>query len=288
MFNFADNLDHNITSYLYCNRLHKEFKLFISFHLNSKISHTHVTILLEVRTMFKDKRYIVTGGASGIGKCITETLQKEGASVEIIDIVKGDYFVGDLSNRSDLNHFIDYIRSKHTSIDGIIHCALPITVGIREGRYEDFENALAVGAIAPFFLTQQLVDMFSPSASIILMSSTRAHMSQPQSESYAAAKGATESLVHAMAASLAGRVRVNGIAPGWIDTHQSDLSDSDRNQHSVKRVGTPNDIAQAVLFLMSDNATFINGQILTIDGGMTKTMVYHGDYGWSYKTQENA
>ena len=106
-------------------------------------------------------------------------------------------------------------------------------------------------------------------------------MSQPQSESYAAAKGGISALTHALAVSLGGKVRVNSISPSWIDTDYTVYEGADAVQQPVGRVGNPLDIANMVLFLCSDKAGFITGENICIDGGMTKLMIYHGDHGWS-------
>ena len=105
-------------------------------------------------------------------------------------------------------------------------------------------------------------------------------MSQPQTESYSAAKGGIAALTHALAMSLAGRVRVNSISPGWIDTAFTEWHGADASQHPAGRVGHPLDIAHMVLFLCSDKAGFITGQDICIDGGMTRQMIYHNDHGW--------
>jgi NAD(P)-dependent dehydrogenase (short-subunit alcohol dehydrogenase family) len=109
-------------------------------------------------------------------------------------------------------------------------------------------------------------------------------MSQPQTESYTAAKGGIAALTHALAASLAGCARVNSISPGWIETSNLTHEGADAAQHSVGRVGNPMDIASMVLFLCSDRAGFITGENICIDGGMTRQMIYHGDNGWVLST----
>jgi NAD(P)-dependent dehydrogenase (short-subunit alcohol dehydrogenase family) len=140
-----------------------------------------------------------------------------------------------------------------------------------------------VGVTAPYYLTSLLLknNLFAPNAAIVNIASTRAFQSQPDSEAYSAAKGGIVSLTHSMAVSLAGRVRVNCISPGWVETSAiAEHSEQDHSQHPSGRVGTMSDIADMVLYLCSDKAGFINGQNITIDGGMSKLMVYHGDYGW--------
>ena len=123
---------------------------------------------------------------------------------------------------------------------------------------------------------------FIPGASIINISSSRDRMSQPQSESYSAAKGGISALTHALAVSLGGKVRVNSISPGWIDTDYTVYKGPDAEQQPAGRVGNPLDIANMVLFLCSDKAGFITGENICIDGGQTRLMIYHNDYGWTY------
>ena len=153
--------------------------------------------------------------------------------------------------------------------------------GIDECTYDEFQYALSVGVTAPFYLVKLLKDNLAQGASIVNISSSRDRMSQPQTESYTAAKGGIAALTHALAISLAGRARVNSISPGWIDTTQTLYEGADAVQQPVGRVGLPMDIVHMVQFLCSDKAAFITGENICIDGGMTKQMIYHGDYGWS-------
>ena len=143
-----------------------------------------------------------------------------------------------------------------------------------------FQYALSVGVTAPFYLSKLFAQHFAPGGVIINISSSRDRMSQPQTESYTAAKGGIAALTHALAVSLAGRVRVNSISPGWIDTAYRVYEGPDAMQQPAGRVGNPMDIAHMVLFLCSDKAGFITGENICIDGGMTRQMIYHGDWGW--------
>ncbi|HNZ94566.1 MAG TPA: SDR family oxidoreductase, partial [Sphaerochaeta sp.] len=137
------------------------------------------------------------------------------------------------------------------------------------------------GVLAPFYLAKLFKPHFADGASIINISSSRDRMSQMQTESYTAAKGGIAALTHALAISLAGKVRVNSISPGWIDTLGATHEGPDAVQHPAGRVGNPMDIANMVLFLCSDKSGFITGENICIDGGMTKQMIYHGDHGWT-------
>jgi len=229
---------------------------------------------------FKDRVVVVTGGANGIGKCIAEEFGKQGAIVEIIDKAPGEHYVGDISDKKVLEDFVDLVIKRHGKIDILINNALPVMRGIDECSYEDFGYALAVGVTAPFYLSKLFAPHFEKGGSIINISSSRDRMSQPQTESYTAAKGGISALTHALAVSLSGKVRVNSISPGWIDTSYKVYEGPDAAQQPVGRVGNPMDIANTVLFLCSDKAGFITGENICVDGGMTKLMIYHGDNGW--------
>ena len=230
---------------------------------------------------FQDKVIVITGGAGGIGKCIAEEFQKEGAHVCVIDSAPGDHYVGDIGNQATLEDFAQSVIAQHGRVDVLVNNAPPAFVGIDNCSYEQFQNALAVGVTAPFYLSKLFIPYFAPDASIINISSSRDRMSQPQSESYTAAKGGIAALTHALAVSLAGKVRVNSISPGWIDTDYRVYEGPDAIQQPAGRVGNPLDIAHMVLFLASGKAGFITGENICIDGGQTRLMIYHGDHGWS-------
>ena len=236
--------------------------------------------------MFKDKVAVITGGARGIGKAVAEALRKEGAIVHIIDILPGDWFVGDVGRREDLERFAEAVIRQSGHVDVLVNNALPLMKGLDDCSYEDFSRALAVGVTAPFYLTKLLAPHFAPGAAVINISSSRDRMSQPGTESYTAAKGGIAALTHALAVTLAGKARVNSISPGWIDTTGSEITGPDATQQPVGRVGKPEDIAEAVLFLCSEKAGFITGENLCVDGGMTRLMIYHGDHGWTYSGGE--
>ena len=229
---------------------------------------------------FKNKVAVVTGGARGIGKIICQEFRKAGAQVCTIDLLDNDYFMGDLGDKTTLETFAQKVIDQYGRVDFLINNAAPNMAGITEANYEDFEYALKVGVTAPFYLTKLFRPYFGEGASIVNISSSRAHMSQPETESYTAAKGGISALTHGLAMSLAGKVRVNAISPGWIDTDFTVYEGPDALQQPVGRVGHPLDIASMVLYLCSEQAGFITGQDIVIDGGMTKQMIYHADHGW--------
>lgn len=231
--------------------------------------------------MFTNKVAVVTGGAKGIGKAIAEEFRKAGAAVCVIDLLPNDYFVGDVADQATLEEFARQVIADHGHVDYLINNALPLMKGIDACSYEEFNYALRVGVTAPFYLAKLFAPHFAPGAAIVNISSSRDRMSQPQTESYTAAKGGISALTHALAVSLAGRVRVNAIAPGWIDTDYTVYEGPDALQQPAGRVGNPMDIANMVLYLCSDKAGFITGENICIDGGMTRQMIYHNDFGWT-------
>ena len=268
----------------------------------------------------KDKVALITGANNpqGIGAATALAFAREGAKVALVykklprpfDVSKTDrngvdrYFAAnagdasivegklkemgaeylilesDISNEQCVKEIYAAAMEKFGKVDILVNNALPLMKGIDDCSYEEFAYALAVGVSAPFYPTKLFAPHFAPGASIINISSSRDRMSQPQTESYTAAKGGIAALTHGLAASLAGKVRVNSISPGWIDTLSKKYDGPDAAQHFAGRVGTPADIAEMVLYLASDKAGFITGENICIDGGMTRNMIYHNDFGW--------
>ncbi len=242
---------------------------------------------------FAGKVAVVTGGSNGIGLCTAEEFKKAGAKVAVIDLVppqKGEFdffFKGDLANEEDLEAFVKGVVEKYGKVDFLVNNACISRAGILSNcGYEDFLYVLKVGLAAPYMLTKLFLPFFDRDGAIVNISSTRAFQSQPDTESYTAAKGGITALTHALAVSLAGKVRVNCISPGWIDTQNSDFEVADMLQHPAGIVGKPIDIAGMVMYLCSDRARFINGENIRIDGGMSKLMIYHNDHGWEYKPEK--
>ncbi len=231
---------------------------------------------------FENKVVVVTGGARGIGKCICEEFRKRGAKVCTIDLTENPYFTGDLASKQDMESFVKKVIGDYGHVDYLINNAAPKNKGLEECSYEEFCNAFQVGVAAAFYLTKLFLPHFHPGASIVNIASSRDRMSQPQTESYTAAKGGIHALTHAMAVSLAGAVRVNSISPGWIETGGVNYEGPDATQQLVRRVGNPLDIASMVMYLCSEHAGFITGENICIDGGMTRQMIYHGEHGWTY------
>ena len=235
---------------------------------------------------FANKVVVVTGGAKGIGAAIARSFRREGARVCIIDLLPNEYFRGDVGEKAVLEAFARKVIADFGRVDVLVNNALPLMKGLGDCTYEEFQYALQVGVTAPFYLTQLFAPWFAPGASVVNISSSRDRMSQPQTESYTAAKGGIHALTHALAVSLAGKVRVNSISPGWIETGDTCYAGADAAQHPAGRVGTPMDIANMVLYLASEKAGFLTGENICIDGGMTRQMIYHNDDGWSYQPEK--
>ena len=249
------------------------------------LEHLHI-FMKRGECMFKDKKAVVTGGARGIGKVICEEFKNNGAAVCVIDRLENDYFTGDLADEKVLETFSRKVISDFGHVDFIVNNAMTSMKGIADCTWEEFNYALRVGVSAPYYLTKLFLPYLAPGAAIVNISSSRDRMSQPNTESYSAAKGGIFALTHALAVSLAQKARVNSISPGWIDTSFREYSGPDADQHPAGRVGNPMDIANMVMYLCSDKAGFITGENICIDGGMTRQMIYHDDFGWELTNRD--
>lgn len=239
---------------------------------------------------FSNKVTLVTGGSNGIGKAISLLFKKSGAQVIVIDMLEPDfqcayYHKADIANKSELEKFSSCVKEKFGSIDYLINNACKGSGGIKDCSYRDFLYTYQVCTASAFYLSQLFMNSFNNGASIVNIASTRAFASQENSEPYSSAKGALISLTHSMSMSLKSIARVNSISPGWINTQNEPLSSNDHLQHPSLRIGVPNDIAYMTLYLCSDQASFIHAQNITIDGGMSKQMIYSGDERWYYDPQ---
>ncbi|MDD2960844.1 MAG: SDR family oxidoreductase [Muribaculaceae bacterium] len=239
-----------------------------------------------------DYRVFVTGGADGIGKAIVEAYTNLGCKVAFCDINNGLgrmtatdtgalFYCLDVTSRKDLEKCINDIFTLWGDIDIIINnVGISKSEDITQSDVDDFDHIIATN-LRPVYITSRCLAMHRKTdeahyGRIVNICSTRYLMSEPGWEAYAASKGAIHSLTHALAISLAEmHITVNSISPGWIQNNEyNKLTPTDHSQHPSQRVGKPEDIARACLFLTEENNDFINGENITIDGGMTKKMQY--------------
>ncbi len=244
--------------------------------------------------LHKTRRIFVTGGAKGIGKAIVKMFREAGHRVAFCDKdeVAGKetalhtgtrFFLADVSDQTALEECLTKCFDEWGDIDVIINNAgISEFAPITETSIENFDRVLSVN-LRPAFIASRLLALHrqsqptpNPFGRIINICSTRYLMSEPGCEAYAASKGGIYSLTHALALSLSKwGITVNSIAPGWIqNSNYEKLRPEDHTQHPSRRVGKPEDIARMCLFLCQDGNDFINGENITIDGGMTKKMIY--------------
>lgn len=245
------------------------------------------------------KNIIVTGGAQGIGKVITQKLIENGFSISVFDFDKEAiqefrmenisenlrFYQTDVSNEESVKNSISASLKEAGNISGLINnAAIQIDKPVTEISLSEWNNVIGTNLTGTFLCTKYAAEPLKLSkGSIINISSTRAFQSEPNTEAYSASKGGILALTHSLAISLGPEIKVNCISPGWIDVsgikkktkaNQIELSDADHSQHPAGRVGKPEDIANMVLFLFKPENDFITGQNFTIDGGMTKKMIY--------------
>lgn len=222
------------------------------------------------------KRAIVTGGAGLIGSGVCKALAARGWEVASFDLKAGmadtRQILCDIGDEASVAKAYDELG--WSELDLLVNnggVADPINGPLAELSLEDWRKTVDSHLTGAFLMTRSAIPLLREGGSIINMASTRAFMSEPETEAYAASKGAMVALSHALAINLGPKTRVNAIAPGWI-SGDDDLRPVDHEQHTVGRVGRVKDIAQAVLYLA--DASFVTGQVLTVDGGMTRKMIY--------------
>ncbi len=230
------------------------------------------------------KIILISGGARGIGAAIAAHLAGHGNRViaadrDIADIKAPEgvrLVAADVSQEDTVLALVNEIREAGGRLDGLVcNAGFMIRKPIRDLRLDEWRSMLDTHLTSAFLLVRAAADLLRASKGAILtIGSTRAHMSEPDTESYAAAKGGLLSLTHALAISLGPEVRVNCISPGWINSKDETLSAEDHAQHPAGRVGTTADIAKLAGFLLGPDAGFITGAEFIADGGMTKKMIY--------------
>ncbi|MCA0148852.1 MULTISPECIES: SDR family oxidoreductase [Rossellomorea] len=242
----------------------------------------------------KSRIVCITGGASGIGKTLVEEFAREGAMVEFIDkdVEKGRehsnrlnaegyttrFHEADVGVHDEVKGVFNKIKEDHGVLDVLINNAgVSRFMSFWDMEPDDWNSILSSNLSSVFYCSREAASLMkNQGGCIINMASTRATMSEPDTEAYSATKGGIVSLTHSLAITLSEvGIRVNSISPGWIQTEDYDtLRDIDHSQHPSGRVGKPGDIARACLFLAHPDNDFITGENIVIDGGMTKKMMY--------------
>ena len=232
--------------------------------------------------MFANKTVIVTGASQGIGRSVAEHFLAAGAQVIGLDIQETelpemDFRKCDVGNFNEVIEVFSQIHKDYGAIHVLINNAgVSKFKPIWEVEEQDWDQLIDTNLKSVFICSREAARyMTEDIRSIVNMASTRAFMSEPNTELYSASKGGIFALTHSLAATLSeNNIRVNSIAPGWIHTGEEALRDVDHTQHWSGRVGKPDDIARACLFLSSPENSFITGECLNIDGGMTRKMIY--------------
>jgi NAD(P)-dependent dehydrogenase (short-subunit alcohol dehydrogenase family) len=247
-----------------------------------------------------EKVVLVTGGAQGIGKGIAQRLIHEGMKVIIADLddealaetgedihLAGAAFQVDVSDETSVKNLMGSINSRLGRLDALINNAgIAVPHGAAPDKLElaDWNRVIAVNLTGVFLCCKHAIPLLRKGkGSIVNIASTRALQSEPDTEAYSASKGGVVALTHALAVSLGPDIRVNCVSPGWIAVDDfrkralckpPKLSQADHLQHPAGRVGTPEDIAAMVSYLISPQASFVTAQNFVVDGGMTRKMIY--------------
>jgi NAD(P)-dependent dehydrogenase (short-subunit alcohol dehydrogenase family) len=226
---------------------------------------------------------LVTGGARGIGDAVAHALALRGYEVAVADLRPGSarafFFLRcDVAKEPSVRACVGATVKRFGRLDALVNnagLASPGDAPVDKLSLADWNRRLAVNLTGAFLMTKHCAPHLRRSrGAIVNIASTRALQSEPDTEAYSASKGGLVALTHALANSLGPQVRVNCVSPGWIDVGKSKLSKADHEQHPAGRVGRPQDVAELVAYLVSDEAAFVTAQNFVIDGGMTKKMIY--------------
>lgn len=232
---------------------------------------------------------LVTGAAHGIGRAIAARLVGAGWRVHMVDIDQGvdeqaaslgdghvRAHLADVADGAAIDTVVEAIEASDGRLDGVVaNAGIMRRVPVEQLTTADWERVLAVNLTSTFLLARRTAPLLRRTrGGIVTIGSTRAHMSEPDTEAYAAAKGGLVALTHALAVSLGPEVRVNCVSPGWIDTGDEALTAADHTQHPAGRVGTPDDVAAMVAYLLGPDGGFVTGAEFVVDGGMSRKMIY--------------
>lgn len=243
---------------------------------------------------------LISGGAQGIGRGVVQYFLQQGASVVATDIDaeagsellsayrdlgKLHFVAADVSREAAVQHIVAETLETFGALDILVNNAgISANKPVTALSLEDWNRVIGTNLTAYFLMAKHAAPHLKRAHGAILnVASSRALMSEANTEAYSASKGGVVALSHALAISLGPEVRVNAVSPGWIEVRDwqkeakrevVEHSDSDKAQHPVGRVGTPEDIARIIYFLATDKSGFITGQNIVVDGGMTKKMIY--------------
>ncbi|RJX77646.1 SDR family oxidoreductase [Pseudomonas sp. LS-2] len=254
-------------------------------------------LVVEAAGVHNGRVALVTGAARGIGLGIAAWLITEGWQVVLTDVdrQRGDAVAGvlgdnasfiamDVSSEEQVAKGVAEVLGRFGRLDALVCNAAiadPRNTVLESLDLAHWNRLLAVNLTGPMLLAKHCAPYLrAHGGSIVNLSSTRARQSEPDTEAYAASKGGLLALTHALAMSLGPQIRVNAVSPGWIDARDPSrrraepLSDADHAQHPAGRVGTVEDVAATVAWLLSKNAGFVTGQEFVVDGGMSKKMIY--------------
>lgn len=225
---------------------------------------------------------LVTGGAKGIGHAVALRLRQEGWNVAILDRdrttdadgIHGE--VGDVGDETAVQKAISRTLDRFGRLDAVVsNAGIMIRKPVTELSLAEWRRVLDTNLTGAFLLAKHAAKALRKArGAMVLIASTRAYQSEPDTEAYSASKGGMVALTHALAISLGPEVRVNCVAPGWIDTAGEPLSRADHAQHPAGRVGRPEDVAGLVSWLLGAESGFVTGAEFVVDGGMTRKMIY--------------
>ena len=226
---------------------------------------------------------LVTGAAHGIGAAVAARLARDGYRVVVADRDPagtappgGRYVACDVGDETDVRALVDGVRGQEQRLDALVcNAGIMIRKPIAQLALSEWRRVLDTNLTSTFLLVRAAEDLLRAAhGAVVTIASTRARMSEPDTEAYAASKGGLVSLTHALAVSLGPDVRVNCISPGWIFTKGDPPRPEDHAFHPVGRVGTPDDIAALVAFLAGTDSGFVTGSEFVVDGGVTRKMIY--------------
>jgi len=223
---------------------------------------------------------LITGGAHGIGAGIAARLKRDGWRVVTADLIPGRagtrHVLADVADEAAVAALVEGIAAQEGRLDALVcNAGIMIRKPVTELSLAEWNRVLGTNLTSTFLLARAAAPLLKRArGAIVTIASTRAHMSEPDTEAYSASKGGLLALTHALAISLGPEVRANCISPGWIDVSGEDLRPEDHAQHPAGRVGRVEDIAALAAWLVGPESRFVTGSEFIVDGGMTRKMIY--------------